>query len=169
VHIEILYQDLARGAEIIRALIMGVTQTQAIFKATPESWSVLEIVCHLYDEEREDFGQRLNIILHRPAERWPPIDPAGWVTARRYNERNLAETLDSFVAEREKSLIWLKSLSTPNWEAEYSAPFGLIKAGDMLASWVAHDTLHTRQLLELRRDRIIRLAEPFDVRYAGEW
>jgi hypothetical protein len=148
---------------------MGITQAEARFKATPESWSVLEVVCHLYDEEREDFRQRLDIILHRPTERWPPIDPVGWVTMRRYNERNLAETLDSFLAEREKSLTWLKSLSTPNWEAEYSAPFGSIKAGDVLASWVAHDTLHTRQLLELRRGRIVSLAEPFDVGYAGEW
>jgi len=117
VQLEILYQDLARGAEIIRALIMGVTQAEARFKATPESWSVLEVVCHLYDEEREDFRQRLDIILHRPTEKCPPIDPVGWVTTRGYNERNLAETLDSFLAEREKSLTWLKSLSTPNWEA----------------------------------------------------
>ena len=167
--LEILYQDLARGAEIIRALIMGVTQAEARFKATPESWSVLEVVCHLYDEEREDFRQRLDIILHRPTEKWPPIDPVGWVTTRGYNERNLAETLDSFLAEREKSLTWLKSLSTPNWEAEYIAPFGSIKSGNMLASWVAHDNLHIRQLVELRRGRIESLAEPFDVRYAGEW
>jgi hypothetical protein len=148
---------------------MGVTQVEARFKPNPESWSVLEVVCHLCDEEREDFRQRLDIILHRPTEKWPPIDPVGWVTTRRYNERNLSETLDSFLAERDKSLTWLKSLSTPNWEAEYIAPFGLIKAGDMLASWVAHDTLHMRQLVELRRGRIVSLAEPFDVRYAGDW
>lgn len=166
---EILYQNLARGAEIVRALVMDITQAEARFKPDPEAWSILEVVSHLYDEEREDFRQRLDIILHRPTEKWPPIDPAGWVSARRYNERDLSETLDSFLAEREKSLTWLKSLPAPNWEAEYDAPFGSIKAGDMFAAWVAHDNLHIRQLVELRRSRVLNLTHPFDVSYAGEW
>jgi hypothetical protein len=123
----------------------------------------------LYDEEGQDFRQRLDIILHRPQEPWPPIDPDGWVTARQYNNRELAEALDGFVAERARSLTWLTSLSAPNWEAGYAAPFGPIKAGDMLASWVAHDHLHTRQLVELKRARIVSLAQPYGVRYAGEW
>jgi hypothetical protein len=163
------YQELALGAEIVSRLLAGITPAEARFKPDPQSWSMLEVVCHLYDEERQDFRQRLDIILHRPQEPWPPIDPAGWVTARQYNNRELAEALDGFVAERARSLTWLKGLSAPNWEAEYAAPFGPIKAGDMLASWVAHDHLHTRQLVELKRARIISLAQPYGVRYAGEW
>jgi hypothetical protein len=166
---EMLCQDLARGAEIVRALTTGLTEEEARFKPDPESWSVLEVVCHLYDEEREDFCQRLDIMLHRPAEKWPPIDPMGWVTARRYNERDVSESLAGFLAERERSLAWLEGLSAPNWEAEYAAPFGPLRAGDMLASWVAHDTLHIRQLVELQRGRNQRLAAPFGLRYAGEW
>lgn len=166
---EVLYQELAHGAEIIRALVAGITRTEARSRPSAESWSVLEVVSHLYDEEREDFRQRLDIILHRPEETWPPIDPVGWVTARRYNEGDLAETLENFAAERNKSLAWLRSLSAPNWEAECMAPFGPIKAGDMLACWVAHDNLHMRQLVELRRGRVVSIAEPYDVRYAGDW
>jgi hypothetical protein len=93
----------------------------------------------------------------------------GWVTARKYNERDLAEMLDSFLEERSKSLAWLSGLAAPDWQAQYPAPFGAIKAGDMLASWVAHDHLHMRQLVELRRQRIISITEPYNVRYAGEW
>jgi hypothetical protein len=166
---ETLYQELAHGVEMIRALTRGITPAEARLKPSPESWSILEVMCHLNDIEREDFRWHLDSILHRPAEEWTPIDPASWVTTRGYNERNLAETLDSFLAERDKSLAWLMSLSTPNWEAEHSDQFGSIKAGEMLASWVAHDNLHIRQLVELRRIRIVSLAEPFDVGYAGEW
>ena len=166
---EILYQELARGAEIIPALVSGITQAEARSRPAPESWSVLEVVCHLWDEEREDFRQRLDIILHRPAETWPPIDPKGWVITRKYNDRDLAEMLDHFVAERNQSLAWLRRLSAPNWDAECATPFGPIKAGDMLASWVAHDNLHMRQLVELRRSRVVSIAEPYDVGYAGEW
>ena len=166
---EIIYQELVQSAETIRTLIMGITQEEARARPDPESWSILEVLCHLYDTEREDFRQHLDSILHRPTEAWELIDPASWVTARAYNERNLTEVLGSFLAEREKSLIWLKSLSTPDWEAEHNDQFGSMKAGEMFASWVAHDNLHIRQLVELRRARIVSLAEPFDVGYAGEW
>ena len=166
---ERLYQDLAHGAEIIRALLLGVTQDEARVRPDPESWSILEVACHLYDEEREDFRPRLDGILHRPADKWAPIDPGSWIVGRGYNQRDLGETLAGFLAERERSLAWLKSLSAPDWEAEYSDQHGTMKAGELLAAWVAHDNLHTRQLVELRRARLVALAEPYDVGYAGEW
>jgi hypothetical protein len=42
-------------------------------------------------------------------------------------------------------------------------------AGDMLTSWVAHDNLHIRQLVELRRAWIEKVSKPYRVQYAGEW
>ena len=100
---------------------------------------------------------------------YPPIDPEAWVADRRYNERDLAEMLDRFAAERARSLAWLKGLSTPDWDTEYTNEFGSLKAGDMLVAWAAHDNLHMRQLVELRRARIVGLAAPYDVEYAGQW
>lgn len=167
--VEQLYRELAHGAEMIRVVAAGFTQTQAQVKPDPDSWSVLEVICHLLDEEREDFRVRLDYILHRPGEDAPPIDPAGWVTARCYKERDLAETLRQFLAERQVSLDWLAGLSNPNWHAEFKAPWGSIFAGDMLAAWVAHDGLHLRQLLELRRTRLLGWSEPFNLGYAGDW
>ena len=165
----ILRRELAYGVEIVRQLVAGVSPAEARLKPTPETWSILEVVCHLYDEEREDFRPRLDIALHRPEEKWQKIDPAGWVTTRKYNDRDLAQTLDGLLTERENSLTWLHGLSQPNWDAEYPAPFGPIKAGDLLASWVAHDNLHTRQLVELRRSRLQGLGAPYSVKYAGDW
>jgi len=165
----ILRRELAHGVEIVRQLVAGVSPAEARLKPTPETWSILEVVCHLYDEEREDFRPRLDIALHRPEEKWPKIDPAGWVTTRRYNDRDLVQALDGLLTERESSLTWLHGLSEPNWEAEYAAPFGPIKAGDLLASWVAHDNLHTRQLVELRRSRLLGMVAPYRVKYAGDW
>ncbi len=168
-HYEKLYQELANGAEIIRQLVAGITREEAQRRPTPESWSILEVICHLHDEEVEDFRQRLDIILHRLDEPWPPIDPVGWVTARTYNANDLEESLQKLLSERKRSLEWLRSLSAPDWEIECATTFGRMKAGDMLSSWVAHDNLHIRQLVELRRARIIVLTLPYDVRYAGEW
>lgn len=164
-----LRHELAHNAETIRALVAGISQEEARVRPTPESWSVLEVVCHLGDEEVEDFRQRLDYILHRPGETWPPIDPDGWVAARGYNDRDLGEMLDGFLAERQKSLAWLDGLAAPDWDAAYETRFGPMRAGDMLASWAAHDVLHLRQLVELRRARVVAMAGAYDVRYAGEW
>jgi len=167
--LDAIRRELVHGAETIRALVAGVSADEARRRPAPDAWSLLEVVCHLADEEREDFRPRLDVVLHRPETAWPMIDPAGWVTARRYNERDLAETLVTFLAERERSVAWLGGLTAPDWSREYRAPFGPITAGDLLASWPAHDLLHTRQLVELRRDRLLVETAPHRTQYAGDW
>lgn len=160
---------LAEQAEAIRALVETVSDEQARWKPGPQDWSILEVINHLRDEENEDFRAHLDLILHRPGDPWPRIDPQGWVTGRSYNDRAFQESLGDFLAAREDSLAWLRGLTSPNWEAVYEAPFGRITAGDMLASWVAHDLLHVRQLVELQWAAIVRLADPYRVEYAGPW
>jgi len=167
--LEVLRRELAQGAETIQGLVAGVSGAEARVRPSPEAWSILEVVSHLLDEEREDFRPRLDLVLHRPQETWTPIDPAGWVTARGYNERELGATLSAFLAERERSLAWIAGLTAPDWNREYQASFGPITAGDLAASWAAHDLLHTRQLLELRRTRLLALAAPHRTGYAGDW
>jgi hypothetical protein len=167
---EKLISEMEQSTEIIRSLTADFDLEEARFKPTPETWSVLEVVCHLLDEEREDFRQRLDIILHRPGEAWPPIDTAGWVTSRKYLEQDYTEALNDFFVERIKSLAWLKTLENPKWDQEVMAPWDKpIKAGDMFAAWVAHDNLHIRQLVELRRARIEKITQPYGVYYAGDW
>jgi hypothetical protein len=39
----------------------------------------------------------------------------------------------------------------------------------MLASWLAHDLLHLRQLIELRYQLTKSNSTPFNVDYAGKW
>ena len=131
---------------------------------------MLEVVNHLYDEEREDFRQRLDLTLHHPSRAWPPIDPESWVIARAYQERDLQESLANFQAERQRSLQWLRALASPDWTRAYRHPGGdVIRAGDLLASWVAHDLLHMRQLVELHYHTVVLYAEPYTVTYAGDW
>jgi hypothetical protein len=169
VEIEHITNHMAQHGVAIRSLAQGITDAQARTRPDPASWSMLEVVNHLWDEELEDFKIHLDYTLHRPGERWPEIDPGAWVTQRRYNERHWVESLEGFFRERELSLAWLRGLSAPHWDASYQAPWGPITAGDLLAAWVAHDILHLRQLVELRWVLIKSELVPRDVRYAGEW
>ena len=164
-----LATHMALNAERIRALGQGISDEQSRWKPNSDSWSLLEVVNHLYDEERKDFRTRLDHVLHRPAQPWPDIDPQGWVTAHKYNERKLDASLNHFLAERRESLAWLRTLSAPDWAATYEAPWGPITAGDVMASWVAHDLLHMRQLVKLHYLFTTVELKPHNVRYAGEW
>jgi uncharacterized damage-inducible protein DinB len=168
-HFKTLYRELENSTEMMRALLSGITQEEARIKPNAGSWSILEVVCHLYDEEREDFREHLDFILYRQSEEWHRIDPEGWVTERRYNEQDFAESRAKFFEERKKSLEWLKGLFSANWDTTYTSQFGSMMAGDMFASWVAHDNLHIRQLVELRRNHIERITKLYNIEYAGEW
>ena len=164
-----LYRELLNSSEMIRALLVGIDQDEARIKPNAESWSILEVICHLYDEEREDFREHLDFILYRQNEEWHRIDPEGWVTERKYNEQNFNEMQKKFLAERQKSLDWLQEISVADWDTTYTSQFGSMRAGDMFTSWVAHDNLHIRQLTELRRNKLERITKPYDIQYAGDW
>jgi hypothetical protein len=157
------------NARRIRALAESISDEQARWRPDPTAWSILEVINHLFDEEREDFRVMLDLALHRPDEPRPSIDPEGWAVQRRYNERDPALSLEHFLAARQESLGWLQGLPSPTGRATYQAPFGPITAGDVMASWVAHDLLHMRQLVELHWAYTTQLLAPLNVDYAGSW
>ncbi len=167
--IQKLSNRMENNASSIASLSRWVSDEQARWKPDAQSWSILEVINHLYDEERQDFRVRLEYILFRPGEAWLPINPQGWVVERQYNQRNLNESVDNFLAEREKSLAWLHGLNSPDWDATCPTPWGQITAGDMFSAWVAHDLLHLRQLVELHWAYTNQAVKPYSTQYAGEW
>lgn len=154
---------------VFKSLFASVSAEQARWKPSPDKWSMLEVVNHLYDEEREDFRQRLELTLADPPQTWPSINPREWVTTRRYNERDIDTSLNNFLFEREQSLRWLQELSQPNWENCNEGPNGQLSAGDLLASWLAHDFLHIRQLARLHWQHVGKTAQPYQTGYGGPW
>ncbi len=166
---ETLYLELVNSTDMILTLLTGLSQVEAQVKPNEGSWSILETLCHLYDEEREDFREHLDFVLNRPDQKWHQIDPAAWVTARKYNEKDFRDMKEKFFVERSKSLDWLKGLSNANWDTIYTSEFGTLSAGELFASWVAHDNLALRQLVELRRARIENITKPYNITYAGDW
>lgn len=164
-----LLREFTENPKRIKALVTGVNKTEARYKPGPKTWSILEVVNHLYDEERFDFRVRLDIILNRPAEDWPPIAPAAWVTQHKYNTRDLQTSLAAYLSERRRSLRWLRSLGQVDWNTRFVRGKRSMRAGDMFAAWVAHDGLHIRQLNELHRLLLERAVKPYRPSYAGEW
>jgi hypothetical protein len=162
-------ERMSANAGIMEGLTKGIGAEQTRWKPAPDKWSILEVINHLYDEEREDFRQRLELVLSDPILAWPPIAPQEWVTNRAYGERDLGESLSNFLTERQKSLAWLRNLRAPNLENCHEREAGSLRAGDLLASWLAHDFLHIRQLTRLHWQYLTAKVDPFKTEYAGPW
>ncbi len=167
--VELIISELKRNKGVFSAFLKETSEQQYLWKPEPSKWCLLEVACHLYDEEREDFRARLKHVLENPELPLPPIDPLAWVSDRSYLQQDYNKVVSNFLKEREKSVEWLKSLESPKWENTYAHPKpGKLSASIFLANWVAHDDLHFRQITRLKYGWLREMAGE-DLSYAGEW
>lgn len=160
---------LRRSAGII-ARLAEEPPVDPTWRPDPARWSFIEVIGHLLCEEREDFRPRLDLLLHEPETPWAPIDPEGRVEELDFRARSLDAVVAEFAQERERSLQWLASLDVAPLERERTHPRGFVlRGGDLLASWVAHDLLHIRQLIGLEFAGVEAEWAEFSTLYAGEW
>lgn len=161
--------ELDRNKKVFEANLSGLNRTQTLWKPAKQTWSLLEIICHLYDEEREDFRARTKQILESIDKPFDPIDPVGWVESRKYIEQDFDKKLKDFLNERQKSIKWLNSLKNPDWKNFYKHPlFGKMTAGMFLANWLAHDYIHIRQIVKIKY-AYLQSKSPENLKYAGDW
>ncbi len=164
-----IIRELERNREVFHDLLSGLPKEEYLWKPEPLKWCLLEIICHLYDEEREDFRARLKQVLVTPELAFPPIDPQGWVHERNYLEQDFESVFRKFSEERNESVSWLKSLSSPQWKNAYNHPkFGPISGNLLLSNWLEHDYLHCRQILTLKH-LYLKDHSAESLAYAGTW
>jgi hypothetical protein len=160
-------RELARLPALLDALVGDLDGATARARPAPGEWSAVEILCHLRDEEAEDFGARLRVILDGQ-ESFSPIDPERWAAERRYQDVPMAEVLDAFKTRRRATLDLLDSVvPAALLGARALGKAGPLSGMDLLVAWVAHDLLHVRQLAgTLARVWAERWA-PLRAEYAG--
>ena len=160
-------RELARLPHILTALVGDLDEATARARPLPHEWSPVEILCHLRDEETEDFGARLRAILDG-RKQFTPIDPEGWVEVRRYRDADSRSALAELCARRAASLELLASIAPERLSASGDhRRLGALSGLDLLVAWVAHDRLHLSQLAApLARLWADRWA-PLKAEYAG--
>ena len=87
-------------------MVAGLAPDSWRARPAPAEWAPVEIVCHLRDEEAEDFGARVRVILDG-GDRFAPIDPERWAVARRYREADPGAALAAFRRLRAANLALL--------------------------------------------------------------
>lgn len=165
-------QKLGQNLGTFAGLLSSINVEERQFREAPEKWNIHEVVCHLYDEEREDFRFRVLHALNNPNEPLPPINPEVWVTERKYGEWNFEETVKKFLEERNESLqILIKHQSEgADWTSCLEHPeLGKLSAAHFLHNWIAHDFIHIRQINRISYAYLISKSEGIDFRYAGNF
>ncbi|TND05366.1 MAG: hypothetical protein FD123_3659 [Bacteroidetes bacterium] len=166
---EKIISELAANRQVFSGLLSGIGKEMHEWRSNPESWNLQEIVCHLYDEEREDFRARTKHVLETPGLPLSPIDPVGWVQSRNYMQQDYGQMLEKFLEERSASVSWLRSLTDPAWHNAHIHPkFGPMPAKMFLANWLAHDHLHIRQIARLKFE-YLKSTSGETLQYAGAW
>jgi hypothetical protein len=160
-----IVRQLAANAEIIRIIVQAMPDEQAQWQPNSETWSIAQVMEHLYNEERIDFRQHLKEMLHDPPQPW------GAFHDEYISVKCCRQALDAFLTEREVSIAWLEALASPDWDTTSQATFVdetiTLSAGDVLISWVDHDWAHLRQMIRLLHAWQDKETAPYSTMYGG--
>src|SRR4029450_8500387 len=139
-------RELGQMPALLESLLGGLDAEGARTRPALAEWSPVEIVCHLRDEETEDFGARLRVILSG-ADTFVRIDPERWPEERRYREATLQAPLGAFPARREESLDLLRSIAPEALDGSRShGRLGRLSGLDLVAAWGGPGRLHLAHL-----------------------
>lgn len=165
----LIIKKLAANQIVFQHLFTGLTKREIIWRPYSTHWCLLEILCHLHDNEHEDFKSRVQSVLENPTTPFTSIEPALWVTERAYITQNFEVQLISFLKKRSDSIKWLNSLVQPSWEnTYYHETYGQLTARNLLTNWLAHDNLHIRQITRIKY-LYLKEHSGEDLSYAGNW
>ena len=170
INLDEFIRQLRANAAAVRALVEGISAEQAQWKPDADSWSMREVMEHLYNEERLDFRQHLKEMLSDPPQPWGRFNPEAYLSIK-----SCGHGLEGFLVERQASIEWLTALQDVDWDVTIEAVFGpedeklIFHAGDVLLSWAEHDILHLRQMIELHHAWNENQAAPYSLQYAGGW
>jgi hypothetical protein len=159
--------ELVRVPDVLAGLVGGLDADGWRARPAPAEWAPLEIVCHLRDEEVEDFGARVRVIAEK-GERFVPIDPERWAVERHYLEDDGPRALAAFRERRAASLVFLAAVAPERLTTAVTLGRGGPLSGlDLLAAWVAHDRLHLAQLASTLARLWAERWAPLRAGYAG--
>lgn len=118
----------------------------------PDEWSLVEIISHLRDVEREVNLPRIQTFLQEENPFITADDTDVWAAERGYAEQDGEAALRAFVTARMETLDALNNLTDEDWQRSgRHAIFGPITLREQMAFMAEHDRVHLRQVYKLLR------------------
>ncbi len=134
---------------VLQSLTADLDDRAWKYEPTPDDWSILEIVCHLRDTEREVHKLQLEVLRQERQPFVPRPDAAVWAKQRNYLNENGPAALEGLLAARMETLRAVSEVSAAAWEKPARhAIFGPTNFGEVVGFMADHDRLHIQQAWE---------------------
>jgi hypothetical protein len=140
---------LERTPSAVRALLQGLSNDWT-GGGDESNWAPFDIVGHLIHGEVTDWIPRAEIILRQGEDRtFEPFDRFAQFELSK--GKSLDDLLDDFETKRRESLETLRSYNLTDEQLRLKGvhpEFGDVALSELIASWVAHDLTHIRQITQ---------------------
>jgi len=138
-----LYGDAYR---ILTEALARLPKEMWHFKASPDDWSVHEIVVHITDSEANSFV-RCRRLIAEPGTDVMAYDENGWMQALRYSEQSTEDALELFKCLRLATYKLIKTVPESTWSNTIHHPDnGTMSMDDWLDTYARHIPDHVEQM-----------------------
>jgi hypothetical protein len=146
-------EALAATPATLKEALRGVPRKLLLFTPAPGKWSILEILCHLRDMEREAYLERYTRILAEPEPKLPDVNGDALAIERDYRGQKAAEVLRDWMRLRRESLRLLRKSKPEQWRrAGVHETMGRVTIDELVARHaVGNDAAHLAQIDAIKR------------------
>ena len=147
------FETLATTPQTLKAALKGLSKKVLLWTPAPGKWSILEILCHMRDMEREAYLERYTRILAEPEPKLPDINGDAFAIERDYRGQKAAEVLRDWTRLRRESLRLLKKAKPEQWRrAGIHETMGRLTIDELVARHAAgNDVAHLAQIDAIKR------------------
>ena len=147
---KLLIEKYSAGYQEVMNALDGFPAESLAAHPIPGKWSAREIVHHLADSESTS-AIRLRRLLVEDKPLIQGYDQDQFASKLRYNERDMAPSLEAFRAARATTAQLLSLMSEEEWKREgVHSESGRYTMEDWLAIYAAHAHNHAAQIQRLR-------------------
>jgi hypothetical protein len=147
---KLLIEKYSAGYQEVMKALDGFPAESLTAHPIPGKWSAREIVHHLADSESTS-AMRLRRLLVEDKRLIQGYDQDQFASKLRYNERDMAPSLEAFRAARSTTAQLLSLMSEEDWRREgVHSESGRYTSEDWLAIYAAHAHNHAAQIQRLR-------------------
>ncbi|MGZ4161004.1 MAG: DinB family protein [Neobacillus sp.] len=127
-------------------LLEDISNTQGLFKYSPNKWSMKEVIGHLTDTERI-LGYALLCIARGEAISLPNYDKNVYVQSAAFDKHSMEDLLANLSIVRKSTLQLLKSLNSEDWLRRGIANGSEVTVRALVIILAGHE-LHHRKIIK---------------------
>lgn len=109
-----ILENLGRQLEATCALLAPLSRERALARPKPDDWNILEVLGHITDAEQV-FAYRALRIARGDQTPLAGFDQDDYVRAAHFAERELAELIEAYAAQRRATIAMLRSFNEGDW------------------------------------------------------